>query len=100
MKEMDDQANALAHQLASDAARSDIESYCEVAALTDVDGKTHWYDLNQPASCCESEHARYVPVAMEYLVLTGRIERHSTHANWVRILIEEEETLRLTSLPM
>ena len=88
---MGDRKNALAHQLAHEAARTDIESYCKVVVATETRGKGHWYDASRAVECCEVEHALYIPTAIEYLSLTGRIERHSIHPNWVRILTSGNE---------
>lgn len=86
---MCDRENMLAHQLADEAARSDIECYCCLIISSKDKGKSHWYDASCPAPYHEAEHARYVPMAIEYLTLKGKIERNAAHSNWVRILIED-----------
>jgi hypothetical protein len=88
---MCDRENMLAHRLADEAARSDIECYCCLIMSSKDKDKSHWYDVSCPAPYREAEHARYVPMAIEYLALKGKIERNAIHPNRVRILIDENQ---------
>lgn len=86
---MCDRENMLAHQLADEAARSDIECYCRLVISSGDKEKSHWYDVSCPAPYREAEHARYVSIAIEYLALKGKIERNAIHSDWVRLLTDE-----------
>jgi hypothetical protein len=91
---MRNRENLLAHQLAGEAARADIECYCRLIMPSNDRQKSHWYDASHPAPHREGEHAQYVPIAIEYLALAGKIERNAIHSEWIRILIGKNRNAR------
>lgn len=96
---MENQKTALAYKLADDAARSYIESYCKLAAPTDAKSTSHWYDIRESSEFCEEELATYVPLAIKYLSMMGKIEVHAQRPQWIRIhLSPNAESRKYTEL--
>jgi len=67
---------ALQAHIAQNAARADIEIYCD-----DMGGG--WYNLY---TISDPEIVPTVAQAVEYLAGIGKLMRHPVHANWVRII--------------
>lgn len=78
----------LAFQIADDAARADIETWCPSFTndgrepVTTDEIRAAWYDVSRP----DEEGARFVSVAVRYLLLRGRIEQHPLKRTWMRII--------------
>jgi hypothetical protein len=77
----------LAVQIADDAARADIETWCQSFTsdgrepVTAEEIRSAWYDI----SMVDGEAARIIQMAVSYLVLRGMIVRYPSKKNWVRL---------------
>ena len=77
----------LATQIADEATRSDIETWCpsftgegrEPATPEEI--RSAWYDI----SMVEGEAVRIIQLAVRYLTLRGRIVRHPANKTWIRL---------------
>jgi len=72
----------LQQEIADDAARCEIESYC--ARPEGVGSPWHGLKVDDP------EMQQYVSDAAEYLTLRGMIERHTEHSDWVRVDVDNQ----------
>ncbi|RZI41388.1 hypothetical protein EGT07_17515 [Herbaspirillum sp. HC18] len=78
----------LAVQIADDAARADIETWCRSYTADGGDPATAeeireaWYDT----SMMDDDGGRFIRVAVNYLTLRGLIVRHPMHRQWLRFV--------------
>lgn len=92
--EMQAHIHQLAVQIADDAARADIETWCahvtsegrEPASADEI--RAAWYDT----SSMEGEAAGIIQAAVRYLTLRGKIVCHPAKKGWVRLAQGLQET--------
>lgn len=82
-----DNLNALAHEIAYSAARSDIE--CLTAMECRFSQQGHWWDT----STRDETDAPWVDKAQTYLDATGHLERKPDAPHIVRILDRNESSI-------
>lgn len=86
--ELQARIHSLAVQIADDAARSDIEVRCPSFTddgrepITAEEIRSAWYDV----SAADEESARTIRLAVSYLGLRGKIVRHPSEPNWIRLV--------------
>ena len=75
-----------ARSIADDAARSDIETMCDmvfdgIAVITPKDLRNCWYDSTK---IVDPETIETVHTALRYLERRGLLKRHADKPHWVR----------------
>ena len=80
LAERDAEVSRLAHEIADEATRSDIEGFCPAHA----EGGQTWYFTILPADAYDAYDRMTVERAVRYLELREKLEHHSTQAALVR----------------